>query len=285
MRPSGIGLEAARQAAAILTTVTPQPASRDTLVGHLRTLGVRPGDVLLVHSSFRAVRPVEGGPRGVIDALLGAVGSDGTVVMPSWTGDGDQPFDPTTTRAAKDLGVIADTFWRHAGAVRGTHPFAFAAVGPHAEHITSDPLPLPPHRRESAVGRVWELDGRILLLGVGHDANTTMHLAEIMAEVPYGVAHHVTDVREGRPVRIDYLENDHCCQRFALADDWLRSRGVQREGRVGNAHARLVGSRDVVDVVVAQLRRDPTLFLHPRGSSCQECDEAWDSVAAHQDGK
>src|SRR5919109_3388663 len=253
--------------------------SRETLVDQLHAFGVEPGNVLLVHASFRAVRPVEDGPQGVIDALLGAVGGSGTVVMPSWTGDGDRPFDPTSTAAAADLGVIADNFWGRPGAMRSKHPFAFAALGPDAERITSDPLPLPPHRLESPVGRVWALDGRILLLGVGHDANTTIHLAEVMAEVPYGVAKHVTDVRGGRAVRIDYPENDHCCQRFALADEWLRERALQREGKVGGANARLVRARDVVGVVVERLRREPTIFLHPRSSGCEECVEAWQSIS------
>jgi aminoglycoside N3'-acetyltransferase len=258
--------------------VTQAAALPETLADELRVLGVQPGDVILVHSSFRAVRPVEGGPQAVVDALLRAVGAGGAVVMPSWTGDGDRPFDSSNTPAAPDLGVIADTLWRHPRAMRSSHAFAFAAIGRYAERITSDPLPLPPHRRESPVGRVWELDGWILLLGVGHDANTTIHLAEVMAGVPYGVPKHVIDLQDGRPVRIDYLENDHCCQRFALADEWLREGGLQREGRVGSAHARLVRSRDLVEVVVERLRREPTVFLHPRSAGCAECEEAWGSV-------
>jgi aminoglycoside N3'-acetyltransferase len=261
----------------IVFGVEPKAISPTELVDNLAALGVRSGEVLLVHTSYRAVRPVEAGPQGVVEALLRAVGRNGTIVMPSWSDDADTPFHAQSP-AAKDLGVVADTFWRQTGAVRSSHPFAFAAVGPEAERILSDPLPLPPHRRESPVGRVWEMDGQILLLGVGHDGNTTIHLAEVMAEVPYGVPKHVMDVRDGSPVRIDYLENDHCCQRFALADDWLRARGLQREGRVGNAHARLVRSRDVVEVVVAELRKEPTVFLHPRGSGCEECDEAWRST-------
>jgi aminoglycoside N3'-acetyltransferase len=255
----------------------PSAISRSALVDQLHTLGVRPGGVVVVHSSYRTLRPVEGGPQGVVDALIEAVGETGTIVMPSWPGDDDQPFDPQAP-AAKDLGVIADTFWRQPAAVRSNQPFAFAALGPHAERITSDPLPIPPHRPESAVGRVWELDGQILLLGSGHDGNTTIHLAEVMSGVPYGVPKHVTHMHDGRPVRIDYLENDHCCQRFALADEWLRERGVQREGTVGHAHARLIRSRDLVDVVVEQLRHDPVIFLHPQGTGCGECEDAWRSI-------
>jgi aminoglycoside N3'-acetyltransferase len=237
------------------------------------------GGVLLVHTSFRATRPVEGGPAGLIAALRDAVGPSGTLVMPSWPGDADAPFDPRTTPAADDLGVVADTFWRLPGVLRSDHPAAFAAQGPRAGAITADPLPLPPHLPASPVGRVHDLDGQVLLLGVGHDADTTLHLAELVAGVPYGVPHHCTVLRDGQPVRIDYLENDHCCMRFALADDWLRARGLQREGTVGHAQARLVRSRDVVAVALEQLARDPLVFLHPPGEGCEECDLARASVA------
>ena len=248
------------------------------LVDQLRALGVEPGGVLVVHSSFRAVRPVENGPTGLIEALRTALGPDGTLVMPSWTGDDETPFDPATTPANTDLGVTADTFWRMAGVLRSAHPFAFAAAGPHAERITADPLPLPPHRPESPIGRVHELDGQVLLLGVGHDANTTLHLAEVLADVPYRMPHHITVLENGRPTRIEYGETDHCCQRFAFADEWLRERGLEREGIVGNAHSRLMRSRDIVRVAMEYLGRDPLLFLHPRGE-CAECDISWTSVA------
>ena len=252
--------------------------SPSTLTDQLHALGVQPGGVLLVHASYRAIRPVEGGPQGVVDALLSAVGSTGTVVMPSWPGDDDRPLDPAAPAAA-DLGVIADTFWRQPGAVRTSHPFTFAAWGPQAQRITNDSLPIPPHRVESPVGRVWELDGQILLLGVGHDSNTTIHLAEVLGGAPYRVPKHITHLVEGRAVRIDYGENDHCCQRFTLADEWLRERRLQREGPVGHGHARLIRSRDVVDVVVEHVRRDPVIFLHPRGNACEECELAWRSIA------
>jgi aminoglycoside N3'-acetyltransferase len=101
-----------------------------------------------------------------------------------------------------------------------------------------------------------------------------------MAGVPYRVPHHCTVLRDGVPVRIEYGENDHCCARFALADDWLRARGLQREGRVGNAHSRLARSRDIVDTALEHLRRDPLAFLHAPDAGCAECSEARASVAA-----
>lgn len=262
----------------------PQAAPREhrkaELVAQLHALGVRRGAVLLVHTSFRAVRPVEGGPLGVIDALREALGPGGTLVMPSWSGDDDMPFDPLTSPASPDLGVVADTFWRQPGVARSDHPFALAAAGPQAERITSGALPLPPHAPASPVGKAYDLDGQVLLLGVGHDADTTLHLAELLAGVPYRVAKYCTVLQEGRPVRIEYEENDHCCARFALADDWLRARGLQREGRVGHAEARLVRSRDIVAVALEHLAHNPLLFLHPPSAACAECDAARASVPA-----
>jgi aminoglycoside 3-N-acetyltransferase len=250
------------------------------IADQLRALGVRSGEVLLAHISFRSVRPVEGGPQGLLEALREALGPDGTLVMPSWPEDDAEPFDPARSAAARDLGVTADAFWRLPGVQRSEHPQAFAAAGPHASRIVSGPLPLPPHIPASPVGRVHELDGQVLLLGVDHDADTTLHLAELLAGVPYGVPRVCTVFENGRPVRLEYRENDHCCQRFALADDWLRADGLQAEDQVGNAHARLARSRDIVRVALETLARDLLLFLHPVSAGCAECDEARSSIAA-----
>jgi aminoglycoside N3'-acetyltransferase len=252
--------------------------SRAEVVDQLHQLGVGEGGVLLLHTSFRDGRPVEGGPVGLIAALRGALGPDGTLVMPSWSGDDDHPFDPITTPTPPSLGVVADTFWRLPGVLRSDHFHAFAAAGPEAARVTSDPLPLPPHIPESPVGRVHDLDGQVLLLGVGHDADTTLHLAELLAGVPYRVPSYCTVLQDGRPVRIDYGENDHCCERFGFADEWLRARGLQAEGRVGHAHARLARARDIVEVTLERLARDPLLFLHPPSAGCAECDRSRKSV-------
>ncbi|AZK49524.1 AAC(3) family aminoglycoside 3-N-acetyltransferase [Salmonella enterica subsp. enterica serovar Derby] len=173
-----------------------------------------------------------------------------------------------TSPVTPDLGVVSDTFWRLPNVKRSAHPFAFAAAGPQAEQIISDPLPLAyPPRMNS-----------VLLLGVGHDANTTLHLAELMAKVPYGVPRHCTILQDGKLVRVDYLENDHCCERFALADRWLKAKSLQKEGPVGHAFARLIRSRDIVATALGQLGRDPLIFLHPPEAGCEECDAARQSI-------
>ncbi len=253
-------------------------ARRDELTEQLRRLGVRPGDVLVTHTSFRAVGPVEGGPAGLVEALRAALGETGTLVMPSMT-DGETPYDPAHT-PTDGMGVVAETFWRLPGVLRGDHPgSAFAAVGRHARVITA-PQPIsPPHGVDSPVGRAWRLGGAVLLLGVGHDSNTTMHLAEDLARAPYH-SRSLALVMDGGAVRqVEVEEPNHCCQGFALADDWLRERGAQREGLVGRAHARLVRAQDLIDVVVPRLRAEPLVFLCPPAAACVECDQARASAA------
>lgn len=247
------------------------------VVEQLRSLGVRAGGVLQVHTSFRAVRPVEGGPAGLIVALREALGPAGTLVMPTMT-DGEGVFDPRATPTC-DMGVTAETFWRQPGVLRSTHPGgSFAAAGPLAERICA-PQPLsPPHGPESPPGRVHELDGQVLLLGVEHSENTMLHVAESIAGVPYSIEHPCVVEIDGEPRRVMIAETDHCSLGFRRMDAWLEARGQQRRGKVGAADARLVEARAVVQVAVVHLREDPLVFLCAPGARCDECDEARRSI-------
>src|SRR3954471_14742636 len=86
---------------------------------------------------------------------------------------------------------------RMPGILRSDSPHAFAAVGPHAERITM-PHPVDvPHGLNSPPGRVYQLDGQVLLLGVGHDADTTIHVAEDIARVRYRQPKHATVMVDG----------------------------------------------------------------------------------------
>lgn len=254
----------------------PRTITRTELIDQLRALGVEPG-VLVVHTAFSQVAPIEAGPDGLIDALIGAVGRSGTLVMPSMSDDDDRPFDPAATPCA-GMGIVADTFWRRAGVLRSDSPHAFAAIGPLASVIL-EPHPVTvPHGLDSPIGRAHALDAHVLLLGVGHDADTTIHLAENLSGVRYRSAKYAIVRSAGRDVRVDYDEVDHCCQRFAQMDEWLERAGRQRRGVVGHAQARLARSRDIVGAARSRLRIDETIFLHAP-AICRECDDARASMA------
>ena len=254
--------------------------SQLTLIAQLRQLGLREGAVVVVHTSFKAVGPVEGGPLGLIAALRSALGPAGTLVMPSMSDDDDHPFELTRT-PCRGMGIVADTFWRLPGVLRSDHNAAFAAAGPLAAAITR-PHPLaPPHGIDSPIGRVAALGGQVLLLGVGHSENTTLHLAEVMGEVPYRSRKSCMVMRAGVPVRVEYDENDHCCENFRQVDSPLREQGLQFEGMVGSGPARLSRSSDILRVALNLLSADSCAFLHRRGEGCGECELAWESCAPH----
>jgi aminoglycoside 3-N-acetyltransferase len=248
----------------------------DEVREQLLALGVRPGGVLVVHTSFRKVRPIEDGPAGLIRALQAAVGDeDGTLVMPTMT-DGESVFDPASTPTL-DMGITAETFWRTAGVTRSTHPGgSFAARGPKASIICA-PQPLsPPHGIESPPGRVYELEGQVLLLGVEHSENTTLHVAEHLARVPYSISYPtvVGADANGLPITVDIAETDHCAMAFKKMDAWLNAEGLQREGSIGNAHSKLINSKDVIRIALQQLERDPFVFLCEQSKGCTDCNLA-----------
>jgi aminoglycoside 3-N-acetyltransferase len=253
-----------------------QADERDTRVEQLLALGVRRAGVLVVHAAFSKVGRSAGGPEIMIDALRTVLGPAGTLVMPSMTDDDDHVFDPLHT-PCYGMGVLADTFWRLPDVMRSDSPHAFAASGKHAAAITA-PHPVSiPHGLDSPVGRAYELDGQVLLLGVGHDANTTIHLAENLFKVRYHRPMRTTLLEAGQPVRFDYDEADHCCENFSLMDSWLEPAGLQRRGQVGHATARLARARDIVAAALQHLRENERVFLHPAGQ-CVECDEAHASL-------
>lgn len=251
--------------------------SKDDLRRQLADLGVEPGGVLLVHTAFSKVKPVEDGPLGLIAVLEAQLGSQGTLVMPSMSYDDEQIFDATATPCKEEVGIVADTFWRLPHVQRGDNAHAFAASGAQSAFITA-PSPLDvPHGLDSAVGRVYSLNGQILLLGIGHDANTTIHLAENLAGVRYRLAARLRILKDGQPMWFEFAEVNHCCQNFEKMDIWLDARGLQRRGQVGHAEARLISSRAIVEAALEHLKLDETVFLHPRGMD-EECDSAWDSL-------
>jgi aminoglycoside 3-N-acetyltransferase len=199
--------------------------SKKMLVKQFNNLDIKRGGVLVVHTAFSHVRPIEGGVLGLIKTLQNVITTDGTLVMPSMSWDDETVFNPQST-PCREMRIIADTFWRQPDVIRSDNPHGFAAIGLHAEHITS-PQPLDiPHGIDSPVGRIYELDGQVLLLGIDQTANTTIHLAENMAGVRYRRKAEFDIISNGEITRFKYEEIDHCCQNFQLVDTWLAEQNL-----------------------------------------------------------
>ncbi len=251
----------------------PAALSTEQLVSDLRNLGLTAGLTLVAQTSLKQVGWVAGGPEAVIRALREVLGPGGTLVMASMT-DRRILYDPGTTPTS-DMGVVAEAFWRMPGAKRSVHPnSSFAAQGPLACEITSTHPLEDPEGIDSPVGKVYRRDGWVLLLGVDHSANTTIHLGESLSGVSYRRVKSVRLVENGKERTREVAFIDHCCRNFNQVGPLLERRGLVRVGKVGNARAQLMRSRDVVRTVRELLEKDKFFFLCPPDKGCSQCDEA-----------
>jgi aminoglycoside 3-N-acetyltransferase len=161
----------------------------DELVRCLLELGVRPAGVLMVHSSLKALGQRAGGPAAVIEGLRGALGPDGTLLMPALsysTVTPEHPFyDARDTPSC--VGIIPETYRLTPGVRRSLHPtHSVCAAGP----LTGDLLGAhATDRTPCGVGspfrRLPQVRGQILMLGCGLEPNTSMHAIEELVVPPY----------------------------------------------------------------------------------------------------
>lgn len=185
---------------------TDTPLTRKILAEKLRECGLGSGQIVLVHSSMSKLGWIPGGAEAVILAFLDVLGEKGTLVMPAHSSDNSDParwenppvpeawwpiirettpaFNPATT-PTRMMGAIPELFRTWPGAIRSEHPTSsFAAKGPLAEHITSGHSLEADLGDDSPVGKLYDLDGYVLLLGVDHMNNTSLHLAEFRCDYP-----------------------------------------------------------------------------------------------------
>jgi aminoglycoside 3-N-acetyltransferase len=225
--------------------------------------------MLMVHSSLAALGSVDGGADTVIDALVDAVGPEGTVVVPTFACD--PPFDRKTS--ATPLGAIADRFWRRPEAVRSKHPtHSVSAIGKNAEELIRG------HEKAStAYGegtpylRLARGGGKILLLGVDQDRNTTLHTAEAIAGAPYLdtiESTYVDDDGTHVTIPIEAMAGPH--RDFIGLDLLFRERGIMNVGTIGAAVCRLMDAGRMLETALEALANDPAAMLC-ENLSCADC--------------
>ncbi len=262
----------------IITKTIAGPITQSQIENGLAKIGVEAGMTLVVHSSLSALGWVVGGAVAVVNALETVLGPSGTLVMPTHSGGLSDPagwcnppvdpewwpiirneipaFDSDRT-PTRGMGAVVDCFRRGPEVVRSQHPHvSFAASGKHAKLITAD------HELESALGersplaRIYELQGSVLLLGVGHESNTSLHLAESRATYPSK-----RFIRQGAPILIDgqrrwveFDDLDLCCDDFPLMGAAFEGAHGITSHRIGLAESRLFSQKALVDFAVGWLQ-------------------------------
>lgn len=262
-------------------SMTAEPVTRQSLLAGLRALGIRPGDTLIVHSAMSKLGWVCGREATVVQALLDAVGCMGTLVMPAHSGDNSEPSDwsnppvpeswfapiretmPAYRRGVtptRSMGRVAECFRTWPGTRRSAHPHvSWCAHGPGAAwllrgHTFSKPCFGP----ASPLGRLYRRDAKILLIGVGYDNCTSLHMAEALyPDTP--------KIKVGASVRVrgkscwrSWKEIELNSDRFPeLGRDYEQNGGESLNGKLGAADCKLLPIRPLVDYGVKWLAAHP----------------------------
>jgi len=242
------------------------------LVAGLRELGLDEGDLVCVHTAFRSLGFVVGGPLTVIRALEEVVGPEGTILMPAYstggmTADwvkGSPVFD--VLRTPSDLGVLPEVFRTLPGTLRSLHPthsvcgrgrLAAALLEGHEEAAR-------PFGQGTPFMRLIERGGSGLILGARLHNFTTLRTIEDHLGASYPLNPYLP---ETFPVEIVDQAGKRRVVRTLVPDPalgprrngdvllpFLRERGLVREGRVGRANAILVECATLLDALEAATR-------------------------------
>lgn len=252
------------------------PVTVSSLSADLVALGVDPGDTLLVHASMSALDGVNGGAPAVVDALMTAVTDEGTLVMPTHS---TQYTDPATwgsppvpdewvaeireTRPSyrpavtptRGMGAVPECFRGYPDVVRSRHPtFSFAAWGAAAEEITADHVYDRGLGDGSPLARLYDRAGRVLLLGVGYDRCTSLHLAEHRADIGLPTGRNAVPIEAGDGVgTVEYETLETDSSDFAALGADFEDEVGPLEGSVGAAAAKLVDQATLVEFAVGWL--------------------------------
>jgi aminoglycoside 3-N-acetyltransferase len=255
------------------------PGTAARLADDLRALGLGAGSRIVVHSSLRSIGPPSVAPDDVLDALLAAVGGAGLVVAPTFTYTTSR-FDPLTTPGR--TGALAEALRARPGAVRSHHPFhSLAALGDGAEPLLAGHEDEPGTSVGSPLGRLADEGGLVLLLGVSHVTDTTIHVGEFAAVAPYlDIAFDPEwpraaeiELPEGGTRRVEYDRFPGCSRAFGAVEQVLRRHGSVADGTVGRAVTQLVPGQEVVRATVELLADDPAALLCT-DARCYRCTRA-----------
>lgn len=257
--------------------------TRKVIADGLRELGLRAGDTVVVHSSLKSFGEVEGGADAVVDALLEVLGKQGTLVVPAFN------FEPgiwERENTKSIVGAITEAVRARPYAIRSNHPtHSVAVIGPLADVITEGHEKVDPFARGSALYKALQARAKILQLGVTHTTNSTIHVAEEVAQVPYLDRQRNVGIRQqdGKVV-YKWVRRPGCSQGFDVIDEILYENDRIREALIGSCKARLMSARDVVDASLEMLKSDPGALLCSR-PECGVCAESRAMISAVESEK
>src|SRR5450755_2344179 len=265
-----------------------RPVTRSELVQDFRALGVRPGGILMVHTRTSAIGWVVGGSQAVVEALLEALGPDGTLMayagwqddpwdLAAWPAEWQHayraelpPFDPELSEADHDMGRIPERIRTWPGAKASTaHVARMVAIGSRADWLTRDQPRDFPAGAGSPLAKITEAGGQVLMIGSPLSTITLLHHAEALVDGPEKrMVAYAVPVTEGDRVVARVHDQDTGSLgafpyervaagpsgAFAAIGRLALAAGCGSTGQVGDAESQLFAARPLVDFAAGWLR-------------------------------
>ncbi|OAO89128.1 hypothetical protein AXX17_ATUG04140 [Arabidopsis thaliana] len=254
--------------------------TKEDLTQAFKNCGLTEGQHVFAHTSMSKLGYVVGGAETVIRALLEIVGDNGTLMMPSQTWKNLDPVTGVHWEAPQEwwptirehwpaydkditpaigMGAVAEMLRSWPGAKRSDHPArSVAAVGKHAEYLTQNHDLCNIFGKDSPLDKLYHLQGHILLIGVGHDKNTSLHLSETRADFPSKkwVSESSAILIEGQRKWVTYETQAVDDEDFVrLGDEYEQAMKIPVH-RVGGAEVRLLQQRPLVDWATAWMEKN-----------------------------
>ena len=249
------------------------------LVKEFRNMGLDGTKPAIAHTSLSAFGHVQGGADTIVGALLSVTNG---LVMPTFTyktmvtpEDGppdngisygansdankmaefyaaDMPADPL-------MGIVAETLRQHPEAQRSNHPI-YSFSGVNADEVIGA------QTREEPFAPVRVLAdslGVVLLLGVDHTANTSIHYGEQLAGRRQFIRWALT------------IKGVQECPRWPGCSYGFNAIAPEIEkyihkSTIGNAQVQWIPLSMLIHTVVEMIQNDPTALLCDR-SNCERC--------------
>lgn len=253
---------------------------KEDIIQKLKEVGLEKGDNVMVHTSLKSMGYVCGGAQTVIEALIEVVGENGTIMMPtqSWKNldpeDGvhwdvdeadwqlirenwpayDKNLTPTNT-----MGAVAEMFRQIPGSIRSDHPArSVCTYGKNATYLVQNHDLSNIFGEGSPIGRLYELDGKVLLLGIGYDKNTSIHLADVRAQYPgkHNCIEHSAITENGKRVWKAYETLFVDGEDFEQIGEAFETEHVVNTTQIGNAIVKLMSQRELVDYAVKWIEKN-----------------------------
>ncbi|MEO6395756.1 MAG: aminoglycoside 3-N-acetyltransferase [Devosia sp.] len=245
--------------------------TRQSLAADFATIGLKAGDAVLAHAALRRIGPIVGGPDMVVAAMLDTLGTEGTILAyTDWLGADDlddpalrphfPPFDPKSSRGARENGFFPEMLRTTPGALRSASPGAScAALGAQAEWFVADHAMDYGYGPHSPFGKLVEAGGKVLMLGAPLDTMTLLHHAEHLAVfAPKRIIRYEAPILVGgRTVWRKFEEFDTAEVPHGLADDYFATivedflaTGKGRRSTIGAAPSVLVDAKQIVPFAI-----------------------------------